>query len=169
MPDRVDRVRDPRPCSLHCRDAELRIICHRQSNHLQAVPRRCCGLPCLVGRDRSGNKEHPVKPKSLTDLFGAPEMAPMNRIEGPAEEANSHWVLANSFLRPLKKKPRFEALRDSARTGKRLYVAATGSISTNASLSGILIRGSAHLRTQQILWSSVLPSPWDQRRGSCSY
>ena len=167
MADRINRVSYPLARGLHCRDAELRVVCHRQSNHLQTVSRRCCGLPCLVGRDRSGNKEHPVKPKSLTDLFGAPEMAPMNRIEGPAEEANSHWVLANSFLSPLKN-PGF-ALSDLAITGKRVYVAAPGSSKRNASLSGILIHGSAHPQTQQISWSSVLPSPWDQRRGSCSY
>src|SRR5262247_3948932 len=103
MAYRIDGIGEAGPSNLHGRHPEPRISRHRQTNHLQAVPRRRRSLASLVRRNRSGNKNDLVEAKSLADLLGAAQMAPMNRIEGAAEETDSHGVSIDFFCRPLKK------------------------------------------------------------------
>src|SRR5215470_13077039 len=102
MAYRIDGIGNAGPRNLHRRHPEPRISRYRQTNHLQAVPRRGRRLASLVRRNRGGNKNDLVEAKSLADLLGAAQMAPMNGIEGTAEETDSHGVSIKLFCRPLK-------------------------------------------------------------------
>jgi len=90
MAYRIDGIGDAGPRNLHRRYFEPRISRHRQTHHLQAVLRRRRSLASLVRRNGGGNKNDLVEAKSLADLLGAAQMAPMNGIEGAAEETDSH-------------------------------------------------------------------------------
>src|SRR5262245_61025108 len=164
MTYRIDGIGNAGPINLHRRHPEPRISRHRQTNHLPAVPRRRRSLTSLVRRNRGGNKNDLVEAKSLADLLGAAQMAPMNRIEGAAEETDSHGVSISFFCRPLKRV-------SDARPGRILRTTTSserlgGLISELFSnskpgtwnskltrvgcfLRGVVIPGSAHPPTQQ--------------------
>ena len=100
MTDRVDRVGNAWPCDLHGRNCEAGIFSHGQANHLEPIPRRSSGLPSLVRWNRGWNEENSIEIEGFSDLLRATQMAPMDRIEGAAEEADPHGNSASPFTEP---------------------------------------------------------------------
>jgi len=100
MTNRVDRVRNTRSCNLDCRNREAGIFGHAQTNHFEPIASRSPGLPSLVRWNRSRNKIDAVEIKGFSDLLRAAQMAPMDRIEGAAKEADPHGNSISPFREP---------------------------------------------------------------------
>src|SRR5918993_149364 len=100
MTNRVDRVGNASPCNLHGRNREAGILSHGQAHHLEPISRRSPGLPSLVRWNRSGNEKNAIEIKGFSYLLRATQMAPMDRIEGAAEEADPHGNSASPFPEP---------------------------------------------------------------------
>src|SRR5688572_8995369 len=103
MANRVDRVRNSRPCNLGCRDCEAGIFSNRQAHHLKPISRRRPGSSCLVRWNRRRNEKNAVEIKAFSDLLRAAQMAPMDRIKGAAEEPDPHRNSISPFPEPSKK------------------------------------------------------------------
>src|SRR5262249_5196080 len=81
---------------LHLIDAEGRIAGNSQGEHLDPLSKRRDGLLELVRRTRGRNEPDLFERGLLAALFRHGEMAEMDRIEGPAEDSDTH---AHSSLR----------------------------------------------------------------------
>jgi hypothetical protein len=97
MTNRVDRVGNARPCNLDGRNREAGIFSHGQAHHLEPISRRSPGLPSFVRWNRSRNEKNMVEVEGFSHLLRATQMAPMNRIEGAAEEADPHGNSISPF------------------------------------------------------------------------
>jgi hypothetical protein len=170
MANRVDRIRNSRPCNLNGRDCESGIFSNRQAHHLEPISRRRPGSSCLMRWNRRGNEKNAVEIKGFSDLLRAAQMAPMDRIEGAAEEPDPHRNSISPFAEPSEKdadtKPTslWQAQPCKFLPSKRRIRSELG----KRAVSWSIIRESARRRIQQIWLLSVPPNPSVQRREFCS-
>ena len=97
MTNRVDGVGNAWPCNLHGGNREAGVFSHGQAHHLEPISRRSPGLSSLVRWNRSRNEKNPVEIKGFSYLLRATQMAPVDRIEGAAEEADPHGSSISPF------------------------------------------------------------------------
>ena len=91
MFERVDRVVDPAAIGLVAAHRKRRISGHGQLQHLDPLLRRASGLAVLLMRRRGGRQEpHRVQPALLPAALRQEQMAVVNRVEGAAENAETH-------------------------------------------------------------------------------
>ena len=90
MTNRVNRVGNPGPGNFDRGNREAGIFSYRQAHHREPIASRSPGLSSLVRRNRSGNKINAIEIEGFSHLLRAAQMAPMDRIEGAAEEADPH-------------------------------------------------------------------------------
>jgi len=108
MANRLDGIGLPFSPNLDVRNAEKGIVGNSPSDHLQPML-AIHQIPCaFVGGDCCRDKNDLGKAQAIPNLFRAPQMALMDGVEGPSEEAHSLLVrIASSYdaLPPLKGRP----------------------------------------------------------------
>ena len=86
----VDGIGGARAGDLDVGNAEARPVRHRQPHHLEPVMRRRSGPAAPVRRHAARNEADLVQRVLLFHLLGAPQVAEVDRVEGAAEQAESH-------------------------------------------------------------------------------
>src|SRR5258706_2455897 len=87
--ERVDREGFAGAAKLDVGDGEAGIAPGRERRHAEHVG-RVRGAAFFERLDRRRDEKHAVEAKSFPDLFRAPQMAPVDRIERAAEKTDSH-------------------------------------------------------------------------------
>src|SRR5437763_10783204 len=85
----IDRVRGAAALDLQRAAAKCGIVGDRSLHHRQAVRAGCEPALGLVRRLIRGEEIDALERERLAHLFGAAQVAEMDRVEGPAEDSDS--------------------------------------------------------------------------------
>src|SRR5690242_5163904 len=89
-PDRVDGIRNSCPLDFDRGNGKVRIVRRRKPHHFEAIAGRRDSFALLVWRTGCRNEEDPIEGHCLADLLCAPEVAPVDRVEGPTKKPDPH-------------------------------------------------------------------------------